>query len=124
LCGVADGILFKERLQDAADATAFAPSVLHARGMNLIAMSNLAMAAILAVLIGVKIVQILLFIATAIACAPKDPDPACPYLGSQISPYGQYVQYIDQAVRRVNGALAASSTATAKVVPYLAAERA
>src|SRR5262245_14991709 len=72
LSGIADGILFKERLQDAADATAFAPSVLHARGMNLIAMSNLAMAAILAVLIAVKIVQILLFIATAVACAPKD----------------------------------------------------
>ncbi len=35
LAGIGDAIVFRERMQEAADATAFSAAVLHARGMNL-----------------------------------------------------------------------------------------
>ena len=39
--GIGDAILFKERMQDAADSGAFAAVATHARGMNLIALINI-----------------------------------------------------------------------------------
>ena len=50
LAGLGDAMLFHESMRDASDATTFAPSVIHARGMNVIALVNLVMAAILAIL--------------------------------------------------------------------------
>jgi len=47
----------REHLQDAADAAAFSAAVLHARGMNVIALVNMTMAALLAVLIVLKLVE-------------------------------------------------------------------
>ena len=49
LVGVGDAAIYREKMQDASDATAFASAVYHARGMNIIAMLNLIMAAALAV---------------------------------------------------------------------------
>lgn len=59
--GVGDAILYRQRMQDGADAVAYAGAVYHARGMNIIAMLNLVMAAILAVLVWLKIAQVLLW---------------------------------------------------------------
>jgi hypothetical protein len=64
LVGVGDAAIYREKMTDGGDATAFASAVYHARGMNLIAMLNLIMAAALAVLIAFKVALIL---ATAIA---------------------------------------------------------
>lgn len=59
--GVGDAILYRQRMQDGADAVAYAGAVYHARGMNIIAMLNLVMAAILAVLVWLKMAQVLLW---------------------------------------------------------------
>jgi len=58
LAGIAAAIAQRERMQDAADAAAFSSAVLHARGMNVIALINMTMAALLAVLIALKLVQL------------------------------------------------------------------
>ena len=50
LIGVGDALVYRERVQDAADAGAYSAAVYHARGMNLIALLNIVMAAMLAVL--------------------------------------------------------------------------
>ena len=64
LVGVGDAAIYREKMTDGADATAFASAVYHARGMNIIAMLNLIMAAALAVLIAFKVAFLL---ATTIA---------------------------------------------------------
>ena len=54
LMSVGESILFKERLQDAADAGAYAAAVTHARSMNLISLVNLAIFAIYTTLTAVQ----------------------------------------------------------------------
>ena len=68
LAGIGDAIVFRERLQEGADATAFTAAVLHARGMNLLVMINLIMACILAVRVALRVAYIVLQ-ALAIALA-------------------------------------------------------
>src|SRR5262245_43538333 len=63
LMGIGDSLLQRERLQDAADAVAFSSAVLHARGMNLLALLNMTMAALLAILVALKLVELLMTIA-------------------------------------------------------------
>jgi hypothetical protein len=60
LAGIGDAIVFRERLQEGADATAFTAAVLHARGMNLLVMINLIMACILAVRVALRVAYIVL----------------------------------------------------------------
>lgn len=49
--GIASAVLYRERVQDAADAVAFAGAVYHARGMNIIATLNILMSALLGLLV-------------------------------------------------------------------------
>lgn len=51
LAGLGDAIIAQERMQDAADATAFSSAVIHARGMNVLALLNLVMASVLAIVV-------------------------------------------------------------------------
>jgi hypothetical protein len=60
LAGIGDAVLFRERMQEAADATAYTAAVLHARGMNLLVMMNLIMACVLAVRVALKVAYIVL----------------------------------------------------------------
>ena len=39
--GVGDAMLFRDRMQEAADAVSFSSAVVHARGMNFIVLCNL-----------------------------------------------------------------------------------
>jgi len=57
LAGIGDAIIYRERLQEAADATAFSAAALSARGMNLIVLLNLIMACVLAVRVVMKGLQ-------------------------------------------------------------------
>jgi len=63
IAGIGSAIVYRERLQEAADATAFSGAVLHARGMNLIVLINLIMAMVLAIRVAMKVVQLALVIA-------------------------------------------------------------
>jgi hypothetical protein len=68
IIGLGDAVVYRQYMQDGADATAYAAAVYQARGMNIIALMNLIMAAVLAVLVALKIAQVLITIAMAIAC--------------------------------------------------------
>jgi len=118
LAGVGDAMVYHQTMRDAADATAFAPSVMHARGMNVIALVNLVMSAILAVLVAVKIVQLLLLAAQVIACA-MPLNPYCPVLTTWQDPFAKFVKLTDQSVSKVNRGLYAAETSIAKTMPLL-----
>lgn len=75
LVGIGDAAIYRAKMQDGSDAVAFASAVYHARGMNIIAILNLIMAAALAVLIAFKIAEILAFTIAAIAAV------ICPFSG-------------------------------------------
>src|SRR6516225_1184151 len=68
MMSVGDSIVARQNVQDGADATAYAAAVYHARGMNVIAMLNLIMAAVLAVLVALKVFQVLLVAANILSC--------------------------------------------------------
>lgn len=63
--GIAEAVVHKQRMQDAADAGAFAAAVMHARGMNMICLINITMSALLSVLVLLRMMEGLLTIAIA-----------------------------------------------------------
>jgi hypothetical protein len=69
LAGIGDAILYRERLQEAADAVAFSDAALHARGMNLLVLINLIMACILGIRVALRTAKIVLVIASAVFAA-------------------------------------------------------
>jgi hypothetical protein len=70
LAGLGQAILQREGMQDAADAVAFSAASLHARGMNVIVLINMVMAALLAILVALKLLETLTYVAVvAIAVA-------------------------------------------------------
>jgi hypothetical protein len=66
VAGIGDAIVFRERLQEAADAAAFSSAVLAARAMNVLVMINLIMACVLGVRVVLKALQVLLGIASVL----------------------------------------------------------
>ena len=66
--GIGDAILFKERMQDASDAGAFAAVTTHARGMILIALLNITMVSVLAVVTAFRLLAIMSALATIGIC--------------------------------------------------------
>lgn len=67
--GIGEAVLRRERLGDAADAVSMASAVMHARSMNLIVLVNQVMAALLAVLVAVRLVEMLATLAMLILLA-------------------------------------------------------
>lgn len=60
LMGIGDAAIYAQQMSQAADATAFAGAVYHARGMNVISMLNIIMAATVTILVGSKVLGELL----------------------------------------------------------------
>src|SRR5437660_153695 len=67
IVGLGDAMIYRQRVQEAADATAFSAAVVHARGMNIIAMINIIMAAVMAVLVALKTAQFIVGVIGALA---------------------------------------------------------
>ncbi|HJL01611.1 MAG TPA: hypothetical protein RMH85_09145 [Polyangiaceae bacterium LLY-WYZ-15_(1-7)] len=105
MVGIGESIAFRERMQDAADAGAFSAAVMNARGMNLIVLLNIIMAVAMAILIALKIVQVLLAIGTIIATAlcffPGVGCAALPTLGQMNTQLNRVIQQVERAVKRV-----------------------
>lgn len=64
---VAEAVSAKQHLQDSADVAAFGVAVQHARGMNLLVLLNQVMAALLAVLVGLRLVEMLAALGALVA---------------------------------------------------------
>lgn len=65
----AETLLFREHLQDAADSAALSAAVMHARSMNFIVLINIVMAALLAILVTIKLVEGLCILGMVLAAA-------------------------------------------------------
>ncbi|MEC7520275.1 MAG: pilus assembly protein TadG-related protein [Myxococcota bacterium] len=85
--GIGDVILHRERMQDASDTAAFSAAVIHARGMNMIALLNIVMAALAFVAATMATITAMIqaaFAAATFVCAFCGPwcgwcCSACPY---------------------------------------------
>jgi hypothetical protein len=66
IMSVADALVYRERMQEAADSVAFESAVMHARTMNLLSAINIIMAAVLSILVMVRFIELILGIAAAI----------------------------------------------------------
>ncbi|MFT3928080.1 MAG: hypothetical protein QM778_36465 [Myxococcales bacterium] len=92
LHGLTQVILYRQAVQDAADASAFAAAVVNARGMNLIALINMTMAAVLSVLVGLRLAQTLCVIGLSLCVAL-----AYPTMGNSLA----YVPSLTTATRNL-----------------------
>jgi len=112
LAGIGDAIVFRERMQEGADATAFSAAVLHARGMNLLVMINLIMACVLAVRVALKVAYLVLTIlAIAFVWVPG--------VGEALEFLAQSVEVaVDVSDPFITGALE-GLTAVEEVIPHV-----
>tara|TARA_R110002073_G_scaffold336104_2_gene530358 strand:- start:10647 stop:12455 length:1809 start_codon:yes stop_codon:yes gene_type:complete len=110
LSGLGAAIVAQERMQDAADATAFSSAVIHARGMNLLALINIILASLLAILVMLSMLASMLGLAAKIlfAVAFLVPPAATPAAKSEVE--SNAVGKIEKALRKpVGGAMKAMS---------------
>ena len=129
--GVGDAVLYRRAMQDGADAGAFAASVIAAKGMNLHALLNVAMAVTAGILLVLRSVEVLLEIviailqamAASIFLAPK----AVPLL-AVFTPAEATVERVgdgvEQFVRISHDALNAAHLAVQRGFPLLSEARA
>ncbi len=118
LAGIGSAIVYRERMQEAADAIAFSGAVLHARGMNLIVLINLVMAAILAIRVALRVAQLaLVVVGTVLAIIPfVGLAAAAPFFtaaGKLETPIKITREPINKAIK----ALSKVQTAIARLVP-------
>jgi len=64
--GIGDAIIARETMQDAADASALSAAVMMARGMNLIVLINVVMASLLAILVMLRLTQVMIGVGIAL----------------------------------------------------------
>lgn len=74
--GIGDAVMHRERMQDASDTAAFSAAVIHARGMNMLALINIVMAALAFVLATLSTIASMLGWASALAGLVC---PGCPF---------------------------------------------
>ena len=129
IASVGDAIIWRDRIQDAADASAFESAVWHARGMNALAAINIAMSMVLAVLVVWRIALIMVTVALLVSgvfCV-LSLGATCPVTGALFELQTQMVNNdnrVATTVVRILGATRAIETAVASVTPLLAAEQA
>lgn len=119
--GIGDAAIYRQYMQDGADAVAFGSAVYHARGMNIIALINLVMAAVLMVLVAFKIGQILLIAANIASCLiGAFLDPVCDITSAAEEPYAVWVNRVETIVDKILRVLYQTSNAVAMGMPWVA----
>jgi hypothetical protein len=125
VAGVGGAALEQQIMQDAADATAYSAATADARGMNILALINLVMAAVLSVLVAIKVLQAVLAAAIAavgVACVVTS-GAAC----GAMAPLGVALQRVtdiaddlEPQVKRILQGLEKAADVVNEVVPVLA----
>src|SRR5688572_27075899 len=80
IIGMGDAIIFRDRMQEAADAVAFSSAAVHARGMNMIAAMNLVIFALVALYLAMTFLDLIFLLGKNV-----------PYVGGLI--YGLHQVY-------------------------------
>jgi hypothetical protein len=109
MVGLGATMYYRERMQDAADASAFAAAIVHARGMNTLALINVVMAALLAVLVALRLTEALIIVAQAILYALA-------WLGGATAAIASALEVVRQAVVRIEDAVSPVVTNVNKVL--------
>ncbi len=119
--GIGDAAVYRQYMQDGADAIAFGSAVYHARGMNIIALINMVMAAVLMVLVAFKIAQLLLIAANIASCLiGAILNPICNLTTAALPPFNKLVQTVETVVDKVLRGLYLASNAVAVGMPWVA----
>jgi Flp pilus assembly protein TadG len=126
--GVGSAITYREAMQNAADASAYGAAVYDARGMNLLALINLIMAAVLAVLVIVKVFQaiwIAVNVASCLAAAGEIGlngfmDWVCGFTTENEEEVNNTVDDVQDAVKTILPVLHYAEAAIAVVWPWVA----
>jgi hypothetical protein len=106
VAGVGQAIVYRERLQEAADAVAFSSAALHARGMNLIVLVNLLMAVILSVRVAIRVAKLALGIAAVVFGALSFVQPQLAPLAATAADAVVELNSIDEETKEpIDGAL-------------------
>jgi len=121
IIGLGDAAIYRQYMQDGADAIAFGSAVYHARGMNIIALINCVMAAVLMVLVAFKIAQLLLIAANIASCLLGAwLDPVCDLTTAAEEPFETWVSNVEKLVDAILKILYQTSNAVAIGMPWVA----
>lgn len=131
IVGVSSAIVYRERVQDAADGVAFASAVYHARGMNILGSLNIIMAAMLGLVVAVRLLKFLNQTAMFIGCgcAPVPfIGPACAGVCSTTkgiqNPISQAEIRVTQLYNKVGPILSTTQKGVAIAMPWVAEAKA
>lgn len=133
IVGVGDAIMYKQNMSAGADATAYVGAVYNARGMNVIALLNIIMVAVVVVLIAaqvLKMIAAMVNVAAIITCNLPNPPLnggwACTYIG-QSKAYWEQMNALINGIENEGDALmvglSESQVEIAKAVPWIAHKR-
>ena len=130
--GIGDAIVFRDRMQEAADNETYAAAVVHARGMNLVAALNVLMRILALLFLVMSVLRDLLVVAMAIlgACAviPWTAALCGPLFAVSCNAYQAIVQARNQyesfVIKPVLPAISGVQTAAAIGYPWLASLKA
>lgn len=130
--GLGRTLVMKEGMQDAADAAAYSSAIFNARGMNLIVFINLVMAALISVLIAIRVAQsFLVFIAGVLAAmaaaslgtAAAMTGPLAVLVGQQAVQMGNNYENAKKVIEPILTVLHNAQVATSVVVPFVSMTR-
>ena len=127
LIGIGDALVYREFLQDGADATAFSSAVYHARGMNAVVMLNVIMAAIFAVVVALHVAHVIALIIQIISCAFAWTGVGaviCAAATAAEQFLTATIQAVEPGVQQAIQGLHSASTAVATITPLVAELRA
>jgi hypothetical protein len=119
--GIGGALAYRENLQNAADAVAFAGAVYDARGMNVLATLNLIMAAVLMILVIARLIQVIVMMVNLIACLiGAFFDPLCDITSAAEPIIEEVCSDIEDAVKVILPILHYTESAVAIVWPWIA----
>lgn len=126
--GLGRTLIMKEGMQDAADAAAYSSAIFNARGMNLIVFINLVMAALISVLIAIRVAQSFLFLIAGVlgAMAFATSGMTAPLAALATQQAGQMGRAYNSAkgvIEPILTVLHNAQVATSVVVPFVSMTR-
>ncbi len=127
LMGLGDALVYREFLQDGADATTFSSAVYHARGMNALVMLNVVMAAIFAVVVALHVAHAVAMVVMILSCAfawTGIGAVICAAATAAEQFLSATIQAVEPGVQAAIQGLHGASTAVAAVTPLVAEARA
>ncbi len=126
--GLGRTIVMKEGMQDAADAAAYSSAIFNARGMNLIVFINLLMAALVSILIAIRVAQSVMTLAAGILAGMAfasmgGTGPLAAQATYQAIQLNNTYNNAKKVIDKILEALHTTQQATSAVVPWVAMTR-